>query len=355
MTADPDGPVGADRRVLGAFAPLRALQAHDAGARRRLFGRLREAALPMLLTEGDIPPRVASEIRDAGLRLGGGWPCFSDHAGSTGPIPERLRPIISSGHPRPRMEWYRGIIPTDHRYEDDLVEACRVAATDPSLGMFVLDFIRWPVHWELEFRAGAQPLDSSFDPITLARFREACNVDVPVDRPSAAAHAVATTFAAEWATFKCDVIGAIVRRITTEIRAARPGLPIGAYIVPGSDEQRRLYAGQDVAALGRDLDVVLPMTYHGILGRPPGWVGEIVADMRSRTAKPVVPVLQASADPDLTAGSDWGPEFPPQSLGWSLDAALEAGAAGFVIFPAEGLDAARSAEVARRAVRLIRS
>jgi hypothetical protein len=72
------------------------------------------------------------------------------------------------------MEWYVGMSPTDRtRQEEALAEIKSIALNYPVDGVF-LDFARWPLHWEIELRPGrGRPLDSTFDPATLAKFEEA--------------------------------------------------------------------------------------------------------------------------------------------------------------------------------------
>ena len=51
-----------------------------------------------------------------------------------------------------------------------------VARAYPIDALF-LDFVRWPLHWEIELRPDRpRPLDSSFDATTLAKFEEATGI-----------------------------------------------------------------------------------------------------------------------------------------------------------------------------------
>jgi len=355
MTQGARGSTGALLPLAGAFAPLRVLATMTADARQNLFDRLAAAGLDVLLTEGrSIPADIARSVRAAGLRLAGGLACYSDHAEAIRPIPDSLRPITPLGELRPRMEWYRGIIPTDRRYEDDLVRACRDAAERHPIDLFVLDFVRWPIHWELELRDGASPIDSSFDPTTLRRFRDEMGVDIAVTDPVAAARAIHDELLETWTAFKCQVIAELVVRIAGEVRATRPDLRLGAFVVPGDDATRRRYAGQDVGALAASLDLLLPMAYHAILRRPPSWVFEVVADVRKRAPVAIVPVVQATADSAIAGPSDWGDPFPAGELGQAIDAGVAAGGHGFVVFPAHGLDEAALSVVSARTSGLTR-
>jgi hypothetical protein len=339
--------------LAAAFAPLRVLERMEEAARRQLLERIAASGLSTLLTEGvSLPPWVESEVREAGLALGAGVACFSDHAAAIAPVADQLRPVTAAGIIRPQMEWYRGIIPTDRGYVDALINACREAATQLDLNLFILDFIRWPLHWELELRDDADVIDSSFDPITLTRFRDETAIDIPIDHPAVAAQMLNSERLREWTMFKCQIITDIVERIAVEIRRVRPELTLGAFIVPGDDEQRRRYAGQDVRALAQHLDVLLPMTYHAILQRPVSWIHDVVSEIRRQAATSVTPVIQVTADPKIASGNDWGTPFGPAVFGDAIDAGLRAGGRGFVLFPAHGLSKALLAQLPARTARV---
>lgn len=346
-------PSNTPKPIVGAFAPMHVLDQMDPKDRQKMVQHLSQAGVTHLLTEGTACPHgLEDQLCAAGLRVGGGLACFSDHAETIQPALDHLRPIGPTGSPRPRMEWYHGIIPTDRDYEDALVRACRDLVTKSTMDVFILDFIRWPLHWELELRDDTKVADSSFDPITLHRFRDEMNIDIPIKDPVTAAARIQSGFVPEWTTFKCQVITLLVERITGELRQISPHVRIGAFVVPGSEAERRRHAGQDIAAMAKHLDLLLPMTYHAILHRRPRWVFDMVSDIKDRVKVPVAPVLQATADPSVAGPNDWGLPFPPAEFGEAIDAGLDAGGYGFVAFPAHALNSPHLAEISSRASRV---
>jgi hypothetical protein len=101
-----------------------------------------------------------------GLRWFGGIACFSDHAHGHQVLNDRpeMWPIDESGARRPGMEWYIGLTPSFEDYAGSRLDLAERLVRAHDLDGFLLDFIRWPVHWELERRPdAAQPLQSSFD------------------------------------------------------------------------------------------------------------------------------------------------------------------------------------------------
>lgn len=316
------------------WARMRAMYAFDrsltdTAATARLLDRAAAAGINTLITKAAaVTPDLNRACHRAGLTVLGSVACFSDHAD---PHPrDDLRPVDEHGG-WAAMEWYTGVVPTDPDYRQSLAERCAVLAVGPLDGL-ILDFLRWPLHWELELRPGAAPRRASFDPVTLAAFTRDTGHPVP-DDPREAARLLLGPLYELWHTWREQVITEVTTDVAAAVRAARPGLPLGMFLVPGDAWQRRL-VGQDVTALGRHVDVFLAMTYHGILRQPPSWLGRTTADLAARTTRPVVPMVQTTADPVLARGADWGD---------TLDAAAFAQALAHVdgpvcLFPAEGMD-----------------
>ena len=118
---------------------------------------LRDSGVTAIMTESDSYEHFVVDLaRRAGLRFYAGVACFSDHASNFRWFEEHHKswPILETGEPRSQMEWYIGISPTDCRRQEHIVaEIARIARTYAIDGLF-LDFIRWPLHWEIELRPG---------------------------------------------------------------------------------------------------------------------------------------------------------------------------------------------------------
>ncbi|ROO85126.1 hypothetical protein EDD29_2664 [Actinocorallia herbida] len=295
---------------------------------RASAARAAGAGLTALVTKHTaLTPEVVAICRDAGLRAVGSIPCFSDHAA---PRPDAPRPIGPDGIPWAPMEWYTGVVPTDPAYTAGVVARCAEAARQDLDGL-VLDFLRWPLHWELELRPGATPRRASYDPVTLRAFEEFAGVRLPTE--GAAGH-IDRHLAEEWTRFRCAVVTGIAARIAAAVRDVRPGLPLGAFLVPAPEERRRALAGQSAADLGTHLDLLFVMSYHAILHADPGLGARLAADAARHTSVPVVPMVQTTADPALARGADWGPPMTPDDFA----AALTAAGSDFCLFPGEGID-----------------
>ena len=302
---------------------------------------LRALGVTAVVTETNQPPiRLMREAEGVGLETHVSVPCFSAHA-----YPELIEgldvhPVQEDGSRRHQMEWYTGLIPTHEDYNRGLLERIGVIAEARPAGV-VMDFIRWPLHWELELRASMpEPEESSFDVRSIEAFgRWLDERGMPADGSLDSALLMGP-LRDEWTDFKCDVITNFACEAAASVRAADLAISVGAFIVPARHEDRRRLVGQDVGSLSECLDILYPMTYHAMLQEPPGLVGRISGDVGERSSAPVIPVVQVTADHEVADPWDWGAELPASELGLIIDEALGM-SPGVVLFALEGLDEQR--------------
>ena len=144
-----------------------------------------------------------------------------------------------------------------------------------------LDFARGFVFWERV----PPPRPGSADEIEHGCCCDACaptSLD-PADAADARAHLVARR----------------VREAVATARSVHPGIPVGLKVVPWLEADyggaRRRLAGQDLALLVEHVDVLMPMSYAQLIGRPAGYVHTLHKELRELTGRPLVPWLQAAA------------------------------------------------------------
>ncbi|MFF1907218.1 hypothetical protein [Kitasatospora sp. NPDC058218] len=335
-----------------AYVFDRTLAAADPDGRARLLDGLAITGLTTLVTKAyAVTPALAAACRAAGLRLLGSLACLSDHAEPAERRRPDLRPVSGDGRPWQRLEWYDGLVPTDPVHGERLAERCAALAGRGLLDGLVLDFLRWPLHWELELRPGARPRDASYDPTTLADFTRRTGITVPAD-PVAARAALTGRHREHWLRYRREVITGLARDLLTAARRARPGLLTGLFLVPEEDGARRArLVGQCAAKLAPLVDALLPMSYHAILHRPPAWVGAVAGAVRAQAAgspgTAVVPVVQTTSSPALARGADWGPPVTTAGFRAALGHALDAsGGRDLCLFPGEGLDGPKARALA---------
>lgn len=323
--------------MIAPFAP-RGTLVLTADEVRTLDDDARDRLLDDAVTQGigdviieidDVAPELSTAVTARGLRLLIGVTCFHEH-GEVAFGPDRaLRPIDETGHPRRRLEWYVGLLPTDAVVVAELVARCARLAATPGVSGLVLDFIRWPLHWELELRAdGPRQPASSFDRITLGDFSARTGCVVSAD-PSEAAAQIFTQHRNVWDRYRADTITRLVR-LLADIAHAR-GIMLGAFVLPHG----RAYVGQDIAAWEGVVDALYPMTYHAILHRPALWVGDVIGEIEEETSIPAVPIIQLTAAVEHSSGWDWGDEVDGAQLREAISAGGTRGPVGF--FPGTAL------------------
>jgi hypothetical protein len=341
--------------LIGAFVFASAWS--DPGRFRVLLDGLRACGVNAIMTESaHYDPAAIDAVHALGLRFYAGVACFSDHASNFREINDRpeLWPVLETGERRRRMEWYVGLVPTDRRHQDEvLARIAAIAATYPIDGLF-LDFVRWPLHWEIELRPHRPPPpDSSFDRATLTAFAAATGIRAPPDLEAIAPVAawIRSQHLQAWVDFKCRIVTDFVRRARDALIAARPGAALGIYVVPEVDRLTEPLTGQRLADLAPLADWLSPMLYHNILLRPPGWIDESLAGVVPVAGAKTLPVLQADSNRNPDMAADWGPEMPIDDWRAALAAAAShRGLGGLIVFPGTSLIGSGRGDVLRAAI-----
>lgn len=274
------------------------------------------------------------------MRWFGGAACFFDRpALDANPA---LWPINERGERCPPLEWYVGIMPTHEDYNAARLDLIEGLVREHDLDGFILDFIRWPIHWELELRPDAsEPLQSSFDPHSLARFQAAADLALaaPLDDAATNARYILDNHRAAWVDFKCGVITDFVAEVSERVRVAKPDMTLGLYAVPVGPDIREATAGQRVPDLAPHVDLILPMAYHAIMHQPPEWVGAITAAFDTEAPGQVLPIIQVAGSEGAQAGEDWGPAISVDGWGQAVQSALDSpgGKNGLIAFTGDRL------------------
>jgi hypothetical protein len=328
-------------RIIGAFLFPEVFK--DLASFGSTLQFLRDRGVNAILTETqNYEAAVVDRAHDLGLRFYAGIACFSDHATRFQRLAQRpeLWPILESGERRPQMEWYVGMSPADRGHQKEILAAISSIATDNPIDGLFLDFVRWPLHWEIELRPGRPlPPDSSFDDGTLNQFIKATGI-VPalLDSPRSRAAWIRAHHLREWIDFKCKVITDFVSEARVALKAARPGAELGIYVVPDIDGLTESLTGQRIIDLVPLVDWVAPMLYHNILLRPPSWIGQSLTDSMRVAGRKTLPILQVDSNRDPTVEADWGP--PMSVADWQAalaEVTSRSDVAGLVAFPGTSL------------------
>ena len=329
-------------RFVGAFVFPDAWA--DLARFRSLLAVFRECGINAILTESETYDAAAIDaVHKLGLRFYAGVACFSDHARNFAKLTARpeLWPILETGKRRPQMEWYVGVSPTNREHQQAILSLIGSIGSSYEIEGLFLDFVRWPLHWEIELRPGRpSPPDSSFDKATLKRFAEATGVVPPprLDTVAGRATWIHEHHLQEWIDFKCGVVTTFVGKARAALKASRPAAELGVFTVPEVDGQTEPLTGQRLEALAPLADRLSPMLYHNILLQPPTWISGRIAEVVRVAGGKTLPVVQADSNRDPLSAADWGPPMPIADWQATL-AEVEAsvGVAGLIVFPGTSL------------------
>lgn len=96
---------------------------------------------------------------------------------------------------------------------------------------------------------------------------------------------------------RAELIARRVGEAARMVRRRHPGVPVGVKLVPwlGSDHDggRLRIAAQDPALLAAHVDLLMPMSYAQLIGRPATFLRDLHRELRALTGKPLFPWLQA--------------------------------------------------------------
>lgn len=303
-------------RSIAAFIFPHIMAAWSPAERDRNFRSLKDWGVNTISTESEAYSRELIDLAHSlDMRFVGGISCFSEHGRANKPLEERpeLHPILETGERRPLMEWYIGVTPTFDDYNTAQLDRLDRIMRDHELDGMWLDFIRWPLHWELELRPGEpEPLQSSFDPHTVSRFLEQANLELPADTKTIPQQArwILDHHRDQWTDFKCATLATFVAQARERVKTRRPQADFGLYLVPAPDDQRAYWVGQRVRDLSPHVDYLSPMAYHPILHQNPAWVSEVIDDIVKLAPGKILPVLQVDSAEGEAFGADFGPPVP---------------------------------------------
>lgn len=294
---------------------------------------------------------IIDELHRRGIKCYGEVTQF---AGWDAAIPES-QPTLATGELMPQVEWYQGANPSVPAVFDKAVANFKKAADDfPELDGLYMDFIRWPIHWEVrDWEEGTDPYtyETSFDAATLARFQAATGVVIPATLttiPQRAAWIRANAYD-RWAAWKCSIITEFCRIAHDYLKAQNPNKVLGAFTVPWrpSDYNGAItkIVGQDYAAMAQYVEMWSPMEYYDMMDYTIPWMGDFATYTKQVTGQTTIPVIMGYS----ISRDKYGDTLTPEELRSSILTTAQApGSDGVMMFwYASILDEGRLDEVVR--------
>lgn len=294
---------------------------------------------------GESPARQAALLRGMGVTLAGGR--FEDDA-----VPNALReagietfglvvlfsgeqhwrshpesrPVMANGERLFKDRWYAGVCPNQPWLRQEKLREIEEMLRSGRYDVINLDFIRYPVHWEVP---NPRIPDTCYCSVCLRKFERDNGLSIPVpktDIPAVSAW-IKTNHEQLWYRWRAAQITAFCADVKELRDRIRPETRISLAAVPWQEDDydNAIYrvVAQDFEALAEVVDVFNPMSYHALNDRPVSWVGDVNAYLVRETGRPVWPFVI------------FWPDRPLDRTAWLrlYEQALSNGAGGLIAFP----------------------
>lgn len=208
--------------------------------------------------------------------------------------------------------WFMGVCPTEPGFREYRFSQLRQLITEHEIGGVWMDY----VHWHAQFEEPEPILpETCFCDHCLSSFSEDTKIDLPAGSTAEKADWILKTRDQQWRDWRCKVINDWVLEIRKIMDEIRPGLLLGLYNCPWTDEEfngaRRRILGLDYDLLRENIDVFSPMVYHGRMGRSAGWVEENITwfcermKIKNNQWPKVWPIVQAYDNPSKISAEEF--------------------------------------------------
>jgi len=204
------------------------------------------------------------------------------------------------GSAEPLDTWQKIVCPTRKEFRTNKIKQIIEEVKKLSPDGVSLDFIRFPVYWEMvkPEQTLLQMRKFCFCRRCLGQFYNQMQISIPqsLTETSEQAGWILKNHRQDWEQWKCGVITSMVKQIRDKVRRIKPDILIDIHAVPWRledfDGGIKLVVGQDFKQLAPYVDVFSPMCYHHMLWRKPEWIHSVVAEISELTQKSVWPCIQ---------------------------------------------------------------
>lgn len=221
-------------------------------------------------------------------------------------------PIDEKGEQSPPADWFIGICPTHEGFKDyrkeQLLDILDKYVVD---GVF-LDY----VHWHAQFET-TEPIlpETCFCDRCTKQFGKEIQREIPGESIPQKASYILTNHDKEWRKWRSDILNSWIEDMGAILQGAQPEAKLGVFYCSWfpADYDSALYRnlGIDPVAIAERADVLSPMLFHHMKGRPTAWVGEYTewlgeAIQSEKTENPIIwPIVQAHNNPGVVSPEEF--------------------------------------------------
>lgn len=220
--------------------------------------------------------------------------------------------INEKGEPVEAASWFMGVCPTEPGFRQYRFNLLRKLLSEFDIDGVWMDY----VHWHAQFEEPEPILpETCFCEQCLAAFSNDTGLEIPEGKTPDKAQWILENHDPEWRDWRCKVILDWSVEIRNIINEVKPGILLGIYHCPWTDEEfdgaRRRILGLDYDLLRDFFDVFSPMVYHARMGRGPGWVEENISwfcsrmNIENESFPKVWPIVQAYNNPYTVSAAEF--------------------------------------------------
>ncbi|MBZ0256370.1 putative glycoside hydrolase [bacterium] len=240
------------------------------------------------------------------------------------------RPLTASGEEMKPDGWYYPLSPNHPEVRKQRLERLKKRLENPYLDGVWLDFIRFPLRWE----NGAPKFQQAcFSDESLKAFHTFSGLQTKGGSTKEKAEWILENHLDQWTAFKIESIRSWVAQAAALRDEMRKDVKLAFFGIPWAtddyDNALHRIIGQDYSVLAKHVDIISPMIYHRMIGRPVEWVHDLTLAIKQETHKPVWPILQTMNNPD---------ELTQEEFMRSIELALQASQQGVILFTSNDIE-----------------
>jgi hypothetical protein len=277
-------------------------------------------------------------------------------------------PIDENGEKSPPADWFMGICPTHPGFKEFRADQLSAILQQYEVDGVFLDYVHW--HAQFETKEPILPETCFCDRCT-GLFGKEIKKKIPGENIKQKADWILENKDKAWREWRSGILNTWVEDMGKIVKDHQPESKLGVFYCSWypSDYDSALYKtlGIDPSAFAERADVLSPMLFHSMKGRPTSWVGEYVSwlgdlvipgseimirskseDLPEQTGlnkgnlrTPMIwPIVQAHNNPGIVS---------PEEFGQVLLEGSKAPASGIMMFSAESIaEEPEKIEVLRR-------
>ncbi len=221
-------------------------------------------------------------------------------------------PINEKGEQTPAADWFMGICPTDPGFKAFRTKQLNAILSEFDVDGIFLDYL----HWHAQFET-TEPIlpETCFCNRCTDMFEGQLGHAIPGSGIPEKAAWILDNADDEWRSWRNSILNGWVRDLGELVKQSRPEALLGVFYASWypADHDSALYRklGIDVAELANHVDVLSPMLFHRMKGRPVEWVGEYVEWLGELTgggegdAPLIWPIVQSHNSPGVVTPEEF--------------------------------------------------